>query len=225
MPKKNEKSASRLTYDVSRVSPTNLKPIILTLSERNEVIKSFQPTIPSEKFLSDYERAVRFFVWDAEEIQKVTPSKVRARIKGGIHKNAQQLLNNLLSLELTDHSLLDRHFTSQFLQNRQCVSVNKFISYLTLFMENTEEAVSALEDVQKSGRMPAFAEQCLASSIGYAIQEETGSPPTLTRNGIFSRVLKCALSVGDKEMSRRIGKERRDVMELMRHARVTMTQA
>jgi len=225
MPKKNEKRASRLTYDVSRLAPSNLKPLVLTRAELSGVVKSFQPHTPSDKFLSDYERIVRFFVWDVEEVQKVTPSKVRARIKDGIHKNAQQLLNNLLSLEITDQSLLDRHFTSQFLQSRQCVSVNQFISYLTLFMESTEEAVRVLEDVQKSGRMPAYAENCLALGIGQAIQEETGKPPALTRNGVFSRVLKCALSVGDERIKRRFGKDRLDVMDLMRYARETMASA
>lgn len=113
MPKKNEKIASRLTYDVSRVSPSNLKPLALTRLERSDVIKSFQPHNPSDKFFNDYERAVQIFVWDVEEVQKVTPSKVSARIKDGIHKNAQQLLSDLLSLEITDQALLDCHFTTQ----------------------------------------------------------------------------------------------------------------
>lgn len=224
MPKKNEKQANRLTYDVSRVLLSNLKPLDLTRAERSDVIKSFQPHMPSDKFLSDYERAVQVFVWDVEEIQKVTPSKVSARIDG-VHKSAQQLLSTLQSLEITDLSLLDRHFTTQFLQNRKCVSANHFISYLTRFMENTVEAVRALEDVQKGGRMPAYAEQCLALSIGQAIQEETGKLPALTRDGVFSRILKCALSAGDKRMGRRLGKDRLDVMDLMRHARETMASA
>lgn len=221
MPKKSEKIASRLTYDVSRVSPDNLTPIALTSQERCDVMKSFQPHKPSEKFFSDYERAVRFFIWDVEEVQKVTPAKVSSRING-IHKNARQLLSDLLSLEISDQSLLDRHFTSQFLQNRKCVSVNEFISCLALFIESTAEAVHVLNDVQKGGRMPAYAEQCLAISIGRAIQDETGKLPALTRNGAFSHVLKCALSVGDKRINRRIGKDRMDVMDLMRHARETM---
>jgi hypothetical protein len=222
MAKKNEKRSSRLPYDVSRVSWDNLEPLDLTRAERNDVIKSFQPHTPSDKFFSDYERAVQFFVWDVEEVRKVTPSKLSARIKDGIHENAHQLLSGLQSLEITDLCLLDRHFTRQFLQNRKCVSVNRFISYLTLFMENTAEAVRVLEDVQKGGRMPAFAEQGLALSIGQAIQAETGKLPMLTRNGVFSRVLKCALSVGDKRMKRRVGKDRRDVMDLMRQARDAM---
>lgn len=213
MPKKSKKLGNRISYDVSRVLLSNLEPPVLTTSERKDISKAFSPHTPSDKFLREYERAVRFFVWDVEEVKKVTPSKVSARIKDGIHKNAQQLLSDLLSLEITDLCLLDRHFTTQFLQNRKCVSVNEFISSLTLFMENVAEAMRLLDGVQKSGRMPAFAEQGLALNIGRAIQEETGKLPMLTRNGVFSRVLRCAL------------KDRLDVMDLMRHARDAMTSA
>lgn len=221
MPKKKNQD-NRIIYDVSRVFPSNLEPLALTRSESSDVNKSFQPRIPSEKFISDYECAVHFFVWDVVEVQKVTPSKVSARIKDGIQKNAQQLLSDLLSLEITDRCLLDRHFTMQFLQKRKCVSVNQFITSLTLFMENAAYAVRELDSVEKGGRMPAYAEQCLALNIGRAIQDETGKLPPLTRNGVFSRVLKCALSLGDKRMKRHIGKPRRDVMEMMKHARNAM---
>lgn len=221
MPKKSGKIDRRLTYDVIRMSPDNLKPLALTSAERRDVMMSFRPHKPSENFFSNYERAVRVFIWDVEEISKATPARVSARING-IHKNARQLLSDLLSLEILDQTLIDRHFTSQFLQNRKCVSVNEFISYLELFIESTAEAVGALEGVQKGGRMPAYAEQCLAMRIGQAIQDETGELPALTRNGIFSHVLKCALSVGDIRIGRRFGKDRMDVMDLMSHARKTM---
>lgn len=225
MPKKSKKRTSRLPYDVMRVPLGNPGPLVLTALERRDVFTSFQPHTPSGKFLSDYERAVRYFVLDVKEVQKTTPSQLSTRIKKGVHENAEQLLSALLSLEITDQYLIDRHFTRQFLQNRKCVSVNQFISYLTLFMENTAEAVRMLEDVQKGGRMPTFSEQCLALNIGRAVQEETGKLPALTRNGVFSRLLKCALSLGDKKMNRRAGKDRRDVMDLMRHARDAMKEA
>ena len=159
MPKKSEKRGSRLPYDVSRVAPSNLKPLGLTALERVDINRSFKPHIPSDKFLSDYEYAVRFFVWDVNEVPKATPSQLSARIKDGIYQRAQQLLIDLQSLEISDQALLDRYFTMRFLQNRKCVSVNQFISYLKLFMENVAEAVRVLDGVQKGGRMPAYAEQ------------------------------------------------------------------
>ncbi len=217
MPKQNEKQAYRITYDVSRVSPSNHTP--LTPAESRDVITSFQPLFPSENVIKDYERSVSYLVWDVHELKKVTPSQLSIRIKDGIHKNLLQLLNNLQSLEITDQILLDLQFTTQFLQNRESVTLNQTVNHLTLFKENVEAAMHVLQDVPRSGRMPAFAEQCLAIKIACAIQDDIGKPPPLTRTGIISRVLKCALSLGDRRMNRSIGKTRKDVMSLMKHAR------
>lgn len=218
MPKKVN---NRLTYDVSRVLTEKLPSPTLSPKEKSEVTKSFHPHDPSEKFLENYERAVSFYIWDVNEVQKTTPAKVKKRING-IHNTVKQLLNDLQNLENTDRGLLDRHFISQSLKDRKSISLKNFISHLALFIENSEAAVDILEDVSENGRMPAYAEQGLAFQIGKAIRDETGKLPPLTRNGVFSRVLKSALEIGDKRLERRIGKDRKDVMELMRTARANM---
>lgn len=217
MSKKNEE-ASRIGYDVCRVHPNILQPIILTGDERRKITKSFYPHSPSEEFMNSFIRAVSIFILDVAEVQKMTPAKVGGRVNG-VHRKALELLGEIDALEISDQSFLDRHFTTLFLQDRKCVSLNEFSSYLKHFIENTSAAVQTLEGVQKRGRLPAFSEQCLALEVGRAILVETGAPPALTRSGLFDHVLRCALSIGDNRLARRVGKVRRDVMELMLHAR------
>ncbi len=213
------KAGRGIGYDIATLSDGNPPPLSVTPLESKAITNVFGSTKPSPTFLAGFEKSVASFVCHVTEMDKVTPARVGSRVEGGIQTHADKLLRELNEMNLTEHGIIDRMFTNAFLADRPCISVNEFRKYLQLFIQHTNDAVADFKGSPKIGRMPGHAEKALAFQIFLVIRDETGSPPSLYRNGMFSKVLKVALDMGDARLNRHIGKPRADVVALMNYAK------
>lgn len=214
----NVKRGSRLPYDVSYVGGVWPDRIELTQRELADLQKAFRRQ-PSNIIRRAYALGLSSYVVAIGEYAKVTPAKVHARLKI-VLRCGEGLRNAINNLELTDRTYIGSFWTRRFLKNLPNVSENKLLSALNLFLTDVGDTVEKLDAMQRKGAMPAFAARGLALDIARGLYLENNKFPPLTRDGVFDRVLKCALDACDSRLSRiRPHAKGRDVMELMRAAK------
>ena len=211
------KRGSRLPYDASYVADVWPDRLELTQRELADLQKAFQRQ-PSNTIRRAYAYGLSSYIVAAGEYARVTPAKVHARLKI-VLRCGESLHKAIDDLETTDRSYIGRFFTHRFLKDQPCVSENKMLYALKLFLVDVRDAVGELDAMQRKGAMPAFAARALALDIAHGLYLENNKFPPLTRGGVFDRVLRCALDACDKRLKRIRPNDKRDVMELMRHAR------
>lgn len=214
------KRGSRLPYAPSYVAGVWPDRLNLTQRELADLQKAFQRQ-PSNIIRRAYALGLSSYVVAIGEYARVTPAKVRARLKI-VLRHGEGLRKAIDDLETTDRTYIGSFFTRRFLKDQPCVSENQLLSTLNLFLADVKNTVDELDAMQRKGAMPAFAEQGLALTIALGLYLESNKFPPLTRGGIFDRVLKCALFAGDSRVPRTDDPppaKRRDVMELMRAAK------
>lgn len=222
-PKVAKKAGERLVYDVASVWPHNLPPLNLTQTEKNEVVKVFGVHTASEGFFAEYDYKLRGYIWDVGQVANAAPAKVRSRLKK-VRTKLQELSVAMDELQAPERLMISREIRQKLLVQKPEFSVGRFWDNLKTFEQCVNLAVAKIDAQPNAGRMPGYAEHILATNIDSAIYKETGAYPSLSRNGLFAKLLKIALSTGDKRIKAsnqtgQISKPRKAVMELMRIAR------
>jgi len=205
---------SRLPYDISVVG--GLKAIDLEQHERVALRNALNKS-PSDTFTKAYAVALGWYVLYSKEVAVLGPGKVSNRLKTVLDHGCA-LLTAVDDLRDADRCYVGRFWTRKFLANEDAVSENQFLKSLGLFLDDVQSACHELEKTQRKGRVPAYPAQALAQMIADSLFLETGKFPPLTRNGVFAKVLSCAIDAGEKRIGNN-GTGRKDVMALMRSAK------
>jgi hypothetical protein len=219
-----KKAGAGLPYDIASVyCPSDFPPSDLTNSENNEIKKIFGQHQISQDFFPEYGRTLEAYIRDVGLMSNATPAKVRSRLKS-VQISLQKLSAAMSKLQQPDHGMINREARVELLGQKSYVTVIQFRYYLNIFKHHVDFATEEIATGRNAGRMPGYAEHILATNIDSAIYKETGAYPSLSRNGLFAKLLKIALSTGDKRIKAsnqtgQISKPRKAVMELMRIAR------
>lgn len=206
---------SRLPYDVSVVGELNA--IVLKHHERVALRNALNMPL-SDTFINAYAVALGWYVWHSKEVAVLGPGQVSNRLKTVLDRGCE-LLTAVDDLRGADRCYVGRFWTRKFLANEDAASENEFLKSLGLFLDDVQSACRELAETQRKGRMPAYPAQALAGMIADALFLETGKFPPLTRNGVFDKVLRCAIDAGEKRIGKIDGTGRQDVMALMRSAK------
>jgi len=210
-------------YDVVSVWPSNLLPLNLTQTEKNEIIKVFGAHKLSEGFPAEYGYKLAGYIWDVWQVSNATPAKVSSRLKN-VRTKLQELSDAMNKLQQPERLMINREMTEKLIDQKPHVSDVRFWDCLKIFKQHVEFATAKMDAQPNPGRMRGYATQILAMNIDRAIYKETGAYSSLYQKGLFARLLKLALSTcGERtkasSQTGEISKPPKAVMELMRFAR------
>lgn len=206
---------SRLQYDVTFVGEASA-PCQFT-DKQLQTLKKLLKCDPTPAFLQNVGLALLSFPISKSNVDNATPKKVADKFRTA-SKQALNLWNIVSSFSDTESGLYFQSRRSDkslaemqqlLAQDKARVGLRQFENYLLRFVEACNAALLLVPDKARRGRMPNFAEQRLASTIAFALQEHAGTRPALTRGGTYEQVLSWALTECGKP-------KRSDLMDLMR---------
>lgn len=164
---------------------------------------------PSQEFLKAYSRLLSTYAAHAAAVKSATASAVSRRLHAVVEA-AEALDRSLANLQSTDMAIFGRFAALRFLRGGSHTELNEIISNLEQFLPLVREALELVKREPKKGRMPAYAEQCLAQGIAQILCEEKNVVLDARRGGIFDRLLRLAFQHADPLRTRK------DVVDLMK---------